>query len=114
MNQQIKSAHEYLEFDAPCCESVRECSVRRIYIIGFRNSPKVLREIKAVRCHRGLSKKVRFYPSNDVVLISYYRSNRGVHYVTVLWKPENLAEKDAIELAKKALGLSLEETIRFE
>jgi len=83
-----------------------------MYVIGFRNGePKVLRRIDAVRCYRGITKKVKFYPSNDVILVSYYMSNRGVHYIYVLWKPENLSNEKAIEIARKALGLEIEEKV---
>ena len=101
-----------LEFDAPCCESVRECNVRKVYIIGFRNGkPRVLRSIDAVRCNRGVRKKFKFYPSADVILISYYRSNRGNNYITILWKPESLTEEQAELLATAALGIYEEEVI---
>jgi hypothetical protein len=100
-----------LEFDAPCCSSIRECAERRLVVIGFKGSPKILREIKATRCARGVTKKVKFFPSNDVILIEYYRSNRGVNYITILWKPENVTNE--LEIVRKALGLSTEETIRI-
>jgi hypothetical protein len=101
------------EFDVPCCDSIRECAERRLVVIGFRKNPMVLREVKAVRCNRGIKKKIRFYPSPNTILIEYYRSNRGVNYITILWKPENVSTEQAIEIAKKALGLSTEETIRI-
>ena len=101
-----------LEFEAPCCESIRECSVRKVYIIGFRNGkPRVLRSIDAVRCNRGVRKKFKFYPSADVILISYYRSNRGNNYLSVLWKPNNLTEEQAKTLSAIALGLFKEEEV---
>jgi len=105
--------NQVLEFDAPCCNSVRECMTRKLFVIGFRGKPEILREIRAVRCERGVKKKIRFYTSDDVMLIEYYRSNRGVNYVTILWKPETLTSERAIEIARKALGLSVEETIRI-
>jgi hypothetical protein len=85
--------------------------VTKVYIIGIRNGPKVLREIGAVRCYRGITKKFKFYPSPDVILVKYYRSNRGVHYITVLWKPGSLAEEQARLLAVAALGIYKEEEI---
>jgi hypothetical protein len=102
---------QVLEFDAPCCGSVRECSVRKLLVIGFREKPKVLREIKAVRCSRGYRKKIKFYPSENVLLVHYYVSNRGVHYIKILWKPETLLKEKAIEIARRALGLLQEETV---
>jgi hypothetical protein len=100
-----------IELDAPCCSSIRECSVRKLYVVGFRDKPKVLRTISAVRCARGITKKIKFYPSNNVILVSYYISNRGVHHVNILWKPENISNQQAIEIARKALGLALEEKV---
>uniref|UniRef100_A0A7J2U4J6 Uncharacterized protein n=1 Tax=Ignisphaera aggregans TaxID=334771 RepID=A0A7J2U4J6_9CREN len=109
---QVQQLHQPLEFEAPCCESIRECNIRKIYIIGFRNGkPKVLRAIDAVRCYRGITKKFKFYPSLDVILVKYYRSNRGVHYITVLWKPESLTEEQARLVAAAALGIYEEEVI---
>ena len=104
---------QVLEFEVPCCNSIRECSVRKLMIIGFRGEPRILKEVKAVRCSRGIKRKIRFYTSDDVMLIEYYRSNRGVNYITILWKPETLTSERAIEIARKALGLSVEETIRI-
>jgi hypothetical protein len=100
-----------IELDAPCCYSVRECSVRKLYVVGFRDKPKILRTIDAVRCARGITKKVKFYPSNDVILASYYVSNRGVHHINILWKPENIPNQQATEIVRKALGIALEEKV---
>jgi hypothetical protein len=100
-----------MEFEAPCCESVRECSVRKLYVIGIRGAPRVLRAIGAVRCNRNVRKTIKFYPSDDVFLISYYRSNRGVNHITVLWKPKNITEQQAKEYAMVALGLLKEEVV---
>jgi len=86
--------------------------VTKVYIIGIRNSkPRILRAIDAVRCYRGISRKFKFFPSQDVILVKYYISNRGVHYITVLWKPESLTEKQAKMLAALALGIAEEEVI---
>jgi hypothetical protein len=100
-----------LIFDAPCCESQRECNIRKVYIIGIKGKPKILRTIDAVRCYRSITKKFKFYPSQDVILIKYYRSNRGVHYLTVVWKPENLTEEQAKMLAAMTLGIYEEEEV---
>jgi len=110
-NQSNANQNNFLVFEAPCCGSVRECSVRKLYIIGIRKTPRVLRTIDAVRCRRGVRKFIKFYPSNDVVLISYYRSNRGNHYITVLWKPENITEEQAKAFASRALGIIKEEVV---
>jgi hypothetical protein len=100
-----------IEIDAPCCYSVRECSVRKLIIVGFRNKLKILKTIEAVRCARGITKKVKFYPANDVILVHYYVSNRGVHHIRILWKPESLTEEQATEIVRKAFGIALEEKI---
>jgi len=86
--------------------------VRAMYVIGFRGGePKILRIINAVRCSRGITVKIKFYPAPDVILVSYYRSNRGVNYITILWKPESLPNEKAVEIARKALGLEIEEKV---
>jgi hypothetical protein len=109
-NQSNTNQNNFLVFEAPCCESVRECNVRKLYIIGIRKA-RILRTIDAVRCSRDVRKTIKFYPSNDVVLISYYRSNRGKHYITVLWKPENITEEQAKAFASLALGIAKEEVV---
>jgi hypothetical protein len=70
-----------------------------------------LKEIRAVRCGRGVTKKVKFFPANDVVLAEHYISNRGVHHITILWKPSSTTDQQAIEIVRKALGIALEEKI---
>ncbi|MCC6057170.1 MAG: hypothetical protein LM583_10885 [Desulfurococcaceae archaeon] len=101
----------FMVFEAPCCESARECAVRKLYVIGIRKTPRVLRTIDAVRCSRNVRKTIKFYPSGDVILVSYYRSNRGVNYITVLWKPQSITEQQAKEYAMVALGLLKEEVV---
>jgi hypothetical protein len=93
-----------IEFEAPCCGSVRECYERAHYVISLTKL-RVLRRIDALRCYRGIRKKYRFYPSEDVALISHYVSNRGVNYITILWKPNSVNIERVIEAARKALGL---------
>jgi len=99
-----------LEFDVPCCYSTRECNARKLVIIGFRGKPRILRIIHATRCARGITKKIKVSPG-DIILVRYYVSNRGVHYITVLWKPQNITDEQAIRIARKALGLETEEKI---
>ena len=94
----------FIEFEAPCCFSERTCSVTADYIISLRTR-RVLRRIAAVRCYRGYIKKYKFYPSQDVALVSYYCSNRGVHYISIKWKPEGVSKEEVIKAAMKALGL---------
>jgi len=93
-----------IEFEAPCCYSVRECTVRALYIISL-TSKKVLREIEAVRCARGYQKKFKFYPADNVVLVHYYRSNRGNVSINVIWMPEGVPKEQVEYAVKKALGL---------
>jgi hypothetical protein len=64
-----------------------------------------------VRCYRGITKKYKFYPSEDVILVHYYRSARGVNYLKILWKPGSLPENVAVEVARRALGLETVEKI---
>jgi hypothetical protein len=64
-----------------------------------------LRAISAVRCERGYIKKYKFYPSSDVALVSYYRSNRGVVHLSILWKPQEISTTTVIEAVKRALRL---------
>jgi hypothetical protein len=71
----------------------------------------VLRAIPAVRCNRGYTVKYKFYPSQDVALVSYYRSNRGVVHLSVLWKPEGVDVATVISVARRALGLETIEKI---
>jgi len=97
-------SEKYIEFEAPCCYSIRTCHDTAHYIVSLR-SKRVLKVIEAVRCYKGYTKKYKFYPSDDVALISYYKSNRGVHYIRVLWKPESVDVSKVIEAARKALGL---------
>ncbi len=107
------STTNVLEIEAPCCASIRECSVRYLAIIGIRNreKPRVLRIINAVRCHRGYEKKVKVYLSNDIVVVSHYMSNRGRLYINIIWKPESVSEEEALVLAKKAFSYYSEEEI---
>ena len=93
-----------LVFEAPCCSSIRECNVKAHYVISVLNA-KILRVIRAVRCYRGYTVKYKFYPSDDVILVHHYVSNRGVNYINLLWKPPNLSEDEALLIARKALGL---------
>jgi len=105
---------EHLEFGKPCCGSVRECSVKFHAVISLTKKA-VLRRINAVRCYRNPnyeSGKYKFYPSNDVALIEHYRSNRGVVYLYVLWKPEGLSDRDVLRIALEALGYTDYEVIQ--
>jgi hypothetical protein len=80
------------------------------YVISLRTH-KILRTIEAVRCGRGIVKKYKFYPSNDVVLISHYISNRGVHHISILWKPQNITVEEVMRAVRRALRL--EETVKL-
>jgi len=89
------------------------CTALALYVISIPKR-KVLRRISAVRCYRGEAKKVKFYPSESVILVKHYVSNRGVNYITILWKPEPVDIDSAISIAKSALGLLEEEEIRIQ
>jgi hypothetical protein len=102
----VSESGEYIEFEAPCCYSVRTCYDTEHLIISLKTM-RALRRIEAVRCYRGYTKKYKFYPSDNVILVYHYVSNRNVHYIRVLWKPENLDESKAIEVVRKALGLEV-------
>ena len=67
-------SERYIEFEAPCCFSIRTCRDTAHYIILVK-PPRILKIIEPVRCERGIRKKYKFYPSENVVLVSYYRSN---------------------------------------
>ncbi len=93
-----------IEVKAPCCSSVRECNVRRIVIVDI-SAQKVLKELEAVRCHRGESRTYKINVSGRTVVAEVYRSNRGKWYVTILWKPDSMDELTAEITTKKALGI---------
>jgi hypothetical protein len=103
----MSESKEYVEFEAPCCNSIRTCRDTAHYVISV-SKQKILKRINAVRCYRGYSVKYKFYPSSDVVLVYHYVSNRGVNYLRILWKPENVSEAHAVEVARRALGLTRE------
>jgi len=94
-----------IEIPKPCCASVRECSVRTLYVIGIRNlaNPRILRTIDAVRCYRVGEKHTRVTLSNDIVIAYYYRSNRGNEYITI-YKPKQVDAEIAILTTLTALG----------
>jgi len=108
----LEAPIEFIEFEAPCCGSVRECKVRAHYIVSLVK-PKVLKRIEAVRCYRGIRRKYKFYPSDDVALVSHYVSNRGVHYLSILWKPETVSTERVVEMARRALGLETTTKLRI-
>ena len=95
---------QYIEFYAPCCHSIRSCNAMADYVISLRTK-KILRVINAVRCGRGYSVKYKFYPTDDVTLVSHYVSNRGVHYISILWKPQGATVEEVIKAVRRALGL---------
>jgi hypothetical protein len=77
------------------------------YVISLRTK-RILRAISAVRCGRGIVKKYKFYPSDDVIIISYYVSNRGVHYISVKWKPPHISTEEVMRAVRRALRLEEE------
>jgi len=100
----------YIEFEAPCCYSIRTCKDTAHYIISL-TSKRILKTIPAVRCSRGIVKRYKFYPDNTVALIEHYVSTRGVHHIRILWKPESKSREEVIEIARKALGLHHDQKI---
>jgi hypothetical protein len=108
-----ETIEKYVEFEAPCCHSVRTCYDTSHYIISLRTA-KVLRRIPAVRCYKGLTRKYKFYPSGEVILVYHYVSNRGVNYIKILWKPENIDVNKAVDAARKALNLDIASKIVIE
>jgi len=103
--------NNYLEFEAPCCYSVRTCNTTADYVISLRTA-RILRRIDAVRCYRGHTVRYKFYPSADVALINVYKSNRGVHYIWIKWKPDNVSVDEVMEKVRRALGLAEEIDVR--
>ena len=105
MSQTQTQTSTVIEIPQPCCASVRECSVRALYVIGIRNlaNPRILRTINAVRCYRVGKKQARVTLSNDIVIAYYYRSNRGNEYITI-YKPKQIDKEVAILLTLTALG----------
>jgi hypothetical protein len=110
MGENVTLGKDYLEFNAPCCTSARTCRHTAHYIISLTNA-RILRKINAVRCYQGIEEKYKFYPSDDVILVHYYCSTRGVNYLQVLWKPQSIDVNRAVEVARKAIGLEYESVI---
>jgi hypothetical protein len=108
------SSENTIEIEAPCCWSIRSCNSYELLIIGIRGNPRILRRIGAIRCNRGYKKKVKVYLSNDIVLTRHYVSNRGKHYIKILWKPETLDEEQAKLYTQQALGLYQVEEVMEE
>ena len=99
-----------MRFQAPCCNSIRECSVRAHYIISLSKA-EVLHRIDATRCYRGIVKYYEVDPSPDIIIVERYVSNRNVNYIRVIYKPENVTDEEALRTARKALGLEITEKI---
>ena len=66
-----------------------------------------------MRCYRGESKKVKIYPSDDIIVVEYYVTTRGNPNITVVWKPEKMSMEDALRIAKRVLGVEEEEVLMF-
>jgi hypothetical protein len=109
----MSETKQILELEAPGCASIRQCNVKFVAVIGIRNKrePKILRIINATRDYRGEKRKIRVYLSSDIIVVEHYRSNRGRVYISVIWKPENVSNEEALVLAKKALGYYEEEIV---
>jgi len=104
------SEKEALEFDVPCCSSRRTCMDTYHAVISLKTG-QVLRTIHAVRCHRlGYAPvKYKFYPSDDVILVSFYKTTRDNVRLKILWKPEEVPEDLALAVARQALVPYVEE-----
>jgi len=97
--------------EKPCCYSERECAVRYHAVVSIKTR-RVLRYVNAVRCERLPQRpKYKFYPTNDVVLVEHYRSNRGKVSIKILWKPENISDYEVLRTVCQALGYELEEVL---
>jgi len=95
-----------LEFEVPCCNSVRTCNPTEhaIHVISLTRF-RVLRTIEPVRCQRiGHVPKFKFYPSGAVALVHVYLSNRRNVYINVLWKPPEVDEQTVKDITLIALG----------
>jgi hypothetical protein len=99
-----------MRFQAPCCSSVRECRFRAHYIIDVKKA-EILRKIEATRCYRGIVEYYVLEPTPDIIVVEHYVSNRGVNYIHILYKPQTLTEDDVLKIARRALGLEIEEKI---
>ena len=99
-----------MKIQKPCCGSVRECRARKHYIIDL-NKEQVLAEIEAVRCYRGIIEYYEVDVSQDIAIIEHYVSNRGVHYVIPIYKPESINENVFMSKVRRALGLEVTEKI---
>jgi len=96
-----------MEFEAPCCNSVRTCNPTEnaIHVISLVKF-KVLRTIEPVRCYRlGYVPKFKFYPAPHIALVRVYLSNRRNVYIDVLWKPQEVDEQTVKDITLLALGL---------
>ena len=97
-----------IKIEAPCCSSIRECNVRKVYIINVRTL-RIIEEIGAVRCYRGEKKVVFVNVDNNIIVAEHYVSNRGRHQITIIYKPDDMSREKADEITRKALGVWEEE-----
>ena len=94
----------------PCCGSIRECRVRRHYIIDL-NKEEILATIDAVRCARGIIEYYEVEPMQNIAIVEHYISNRGVNYIRFIYKPENMADDVLLPKVRRAIGLEITEKI---
>jgi hypothetical protein len=99
-----------MKIQKPCCRSVRECRVRKHYIIDV-NREEILREIEATRCYRGIIEYYEVEPNQNVAILEHYVSNRGVNYIRFIFKPEGITEDVLMSKVRRALGLETIEKI---
>jgi hypothetical protein len=99
-----------MKIQKPCCGSVRECRVRKHYIIDL-NREEVLMELEATRCSRGIIEYYEVEPTQNIAIVEHYVSNRGVNYIQFIYKPEGATEEQLLPKVRRAIGLEITEKV---
>jgi len=88
-----------VEVEIPCCDSVKSCNQRALYIIGIRNrNPRILRKVTAIRCYREGVRKTKITLTDDILVV-YERSTLAY----TVYKPNSIDEETARTLVIRAL-----------
>ena len=90
----------------PCCDSIRSCSVKAVYVLDL-NTEAIIERINAVRCYRlGFTPtvQIKYDPQHHLVYYMYI-SNRGNPHVNFYHIPPSLTESQAYELVLRVHGL---------
>ena len=98
---------ETMKLKTPCCDSIRSCNVKALYIRDIITM-QVVRRIGAVRCYRlGYTPEVEieFDPQRHLIYY-FYVSNRGNPWITFRHIPPGLTEAEARKLVLEAHGLA--------